>query len=210
MLERRRILGGTIRYIGIRLGFILEILKYGIHFTFGAGKNHFVVCIDAFHAQRADDFIAAFHFFDRPAQHLRCFFRVHHHRVHQMRNTFIGRQLQTFGIDHQKLDVVGLRFKKDAANHGVERDALAGTGGPGDEQMRHFSQIGNDRRADKIDTQRDGQAQGRCGKRVVVQDILQKNRFSFEVGDFNADDGFAGNRRQNADAGRHQRQGQVV
>jgi len=73
--------------------------------------------------------------------------------------------------------------------------------------VRHFSQIGNNRRTDEINAQRNGQAQGRFGKCIVV---LQENRFSFEIGDFNADDGLAGDRRQNPDAGRHQRQGQII
>jgi len=90
VLKWRRVFNGFFRRVTARSGFRFELSKHCRHLALGSGDQHFIVGIDALHAERANDFIAAFHLLDGPAQHLRSFFRVNHHRVHQVRNAFVG------------------------------------------------------------------------------------------------------------------------
>ena len=58
-----------------------------------------------------------------------------------MRYALICREFQPLRVYHKKLDIIGHRLEKYAADHRIEGDTFAGTGSPGDEEMRHFGKV---------------------------------------------------------------------
>ena len=169
-----------------------------------------VVGFDSLYTQLTDDFIPPFHFFHGPPQDLGGFFGIDHDRVQEMRDAFIGGKLQPLRVDHQKFDLIGRSLEQDAADHGVETDALSGSRGSGDQQVRHADQIGDHRTAYDVLPQSDGKFQRRLQETFVVQDVQQVHRFTGKVGDFDADGSFSRDRGNDPDAGRPERQRQVV
>ncbi len=127
-----------------------------------------------------------------------------------MRDPFIGREFQPLGIDHEELDILGRGFEQDAADHGIEGNALPRSGGPGDEEMGHAGQVRDHGVADDILAQGDGKDEAGFAERLAVQDLPEIDGFPVAVGDFNADGGLAGDRGHDPDAGRFQGQGEVI
>jgi len=66
-----------------------------------------------------------------------------HHRVYELRNTFVALQFDALRVDEQKADVVGGIPEEKAAEQSVDADPLSRSGGPGDEEVRHPGQVGH-------------------------------------------------------------------
>ena len=130
--------------------------------------------------------------------------------MEEVRNPLVAGQFEPLGIDHEELDLIRRRLEEDAADHGVERDALPRTGRSGDQEMGHADQIGDDGSADDVFPEGDGQPAGRFPECGVVEDVPQTDRFPFLVGDLDADGPLARDGGDDPDARRPQRERQVV
>ena len=72
-------------------------------------------------------------------------------------------ELQPLGVDEDELDLGRRGLVEDAGDQGVEADALAGAGRPGDEEMGHQGQVGHgDLVVDRL-AQGEGQLGGDSG-----------------------------------------------
>jgi hypothetical protein len=145
--------------------------------------------------------VAPLHFGDGPAQGVTGLFHVGNDGCQQMRDAFVHRQLQHFGVDHDHPDLFRGGFIEQAEDHGVDGDRFPRTGGACDQRVRHFAEIGDQRSAG--DVLAHGQRQQRFGfaESGRSQALPQTDHFPFAVGDFQADDRFAGDYFNDADAG---------
>ena len=129
-----------------------------------------------------------------------------------MRDAVVVDQLDPLGVDHDEVHGIRRIVHQQAADDGVEADALAAAGGAGDEQVGHLGQVGHYGLAARALAQRDGQLG--LGQHLLEGGALdhaaQADRAEGGVGHLDADHGLAGHRRLDPDAGRGQRQRQVV
>ena len=107
--------------------------------------------------------------------------------MEEVGDPLVAGQFEPLGIDHEEFDLVRRRLEEDAADHGVEGDALPRAGRPGDQEMGHADQIGDDRGADDVFPEGDGEPAGRFAEGGVVEDVAQADRFPLLIGDLDAD-----------------------
>ena len=72
-----------------------------------------------------------------------------------MRQVRIGLELDHFGVDHDELQFLRCEPEEHAGDQAVDADAFATAGRSGDEQVRHLRQIGDDRFAVHIFSERE-------------------------------------------------------
>ena len=77
--------------------------------------------------------------------------------VKQMRNAFVHAEFHALRIDQDHADIVGRGFIENRHHERVDHDALAGTGGAGDQQVRHGFERGHFDAAVDILAERDRQ-----------------------------------------------------
>ena len=128
----------------------------------------------------------------------------------QVRNAFIGRQFHHLRVDQDHPDLFRRGPGQQRHQHGVDEAGLTGSGGAGDQQVRHLGQVGRDEVALDVLAEADHQrvvvtAGGRRGEHVG-----QPHHFAVGVGHLDADGGLAGDRGQHADALGGHRVGDVL
>ncbi len=127
-----------------------------------------------------------------------------------MGDSLIAGEFQSFRVDHDEFDLVGRRLEQDAADHGVQGDALSGAGRAGDQQVRHSDQFGDQRRPHDVFAQRDRKTVGGFPKGRVIEDVPQADRFPLLIGDLNADCPSSRDRGDDPNARGAQRERQIV
>ena len=127
-----------------------------------------------------------------------------------MRDAVINAKLDDFWIDHQKTDLVRRRIKEQGNNDGIDAHRFSGAGRAGDQQVRHFSDVGNRDIARDIASECNRQLAFRLGKFARVKDFTDGNRAHDLIGHLDADGGLIGNRRFDAHARRGEVEGDVV
>ena len=63
-----------------------------------------------------------------------------------MRDGGVDPHFDAFGIDHQKTNLFGGRIEENGGDNGVDCHTLPGSGGAGDEEVRHALEVGEDGR----------------------------------------------------------------
>ena len=101
--------------------------------------------------------VAALHLLDGPQQGPARHFRFNDHRMQQMGNVLIDRQLDPLGIDHEQPHLIRGCLEKDGGDNGIDGHPLPGPGGAGNEEMGHAGYIGNNRMADNVEAESQGQ-----------------------------------------------------
>ena len=71
----------------------------------------------------------------------RRFFRVGDHRYHQVWDTVINTQFHNLRINHNQLDLFGVRLVEDAHDDRVDTYGFTGTRRTGNQKMRHLGNI---------------------------------------------------------------------
>ncbi len=140
-----------------------------------------VVARQITHAQRRHQLITALHFIDAPAQRIGGVFHVGDHFRQQMRDTFVHRQLKHFRVDHDETNVFRLRLIEHAEDHGVHADRFTRTSGTGNQQMRHFRQIGHHRIAGDIFAQHHGKRRWVLAEFRTIEHFAQVYGLAFFV-----------------------------
>ena len=116
-----------------------------------------------------------------------------------MRDAVVNAEFQHLRVDHDHPAFFGRQLIQQGQDHGVDRDGLTGTRGTGDQQVRHFREVGDNRLAADVFAQRKGQLHVAVAEIASRDDFAQHNLFAVLVREFDADDSAARNGR---DAGR--------
>ena len=108
-----------------------------------------------------------------------------------MRNAFVVAQFQPLGIDQNQPNLLRRRLVQDGHDHRVDGDALARARGPGDQQMRHASQVGRDDAAIDVLAHRHGELRLRSHELLRLDVLPQENDLALPVRHLNANRAFA-------------------
>ena len=127
-----------------------------------------------------------------------------------MGNAIVGLKLQHLWVDQQQLDFTGLGGKEDTEQHRIQADALAGPGSAGHQEMRHCLEICRNRCTEDVLPQSHCQSGSSPTKRVAHDDFAQRDGFSRTIRHFDPHHRFSGQRRNNSQADRFQRQCEVI
>jgi hypothetical protein len=131
-------------------------------------------------------------------------------RRDEVGDAVIAGEFHHLRVDHEELDLVRRGIEENAADHGVDHDALARSGGPGDENVGHLGQVARLGMAEDVLAESDGQL-GFAGAELLGEhDVLEMNQLSPVVGDFDADHGFSGDGTDDPHGDGAHGQGQVV
>ena len=85
-----------------------------------------------------EDAIAPLHFIDDVAQGKEDFFRFGHHIGGEVGQLSVVLHLDNLGIDHDEAELFWRELVKNAGDDGVDANALAASGGAGNEEMGHL------------------------------------------------------------------------
>ena len=127
-----------------------------------------------------------------------------------MRNVGIQPEFEPFRIDHDEFNFIRLRLKQDRHHERVHADRFTRTGRTGDQQMRHFGEIGNVFRPINCLAESKRQQRSRLGRKLRRLDHLaKKDRLAFLIRNLDSDVSFA---RDSVDADRRsfERETQIV
>ena len=127
-----------------------------------------------------------------------------------MRYLAVINQLDHLGVDHDHADLVGASSHEHAQDDRIEADRFAGARSPGDEQMRHFRQVVNERPAFGIFAKEQWELGLGHFLANRLDHLFQADRCSIFVGYLNADRILARNRRDDAHTGNLQIERQIV
>ncbi|MNS81909.1 hypothetical protein D3C72_1156360 [compost metagenome] len=152
----------------------------------------FVVTCQVTHAERRHQLVATLHLGDAPTQGIGGVFHVGNHVRQQVWNTFIDRQLQHFRINHDKAHFFRRGLIQNAQDHGIDPNRFTGAGGPRHQQVWHFRQVGHHRLAGDVFTQNDRQRRWIIAECRAIQHFSEIDRLTFNVRQFQADIGLAG------------------
>ena len=127
-----------------------------------------------------------------------------------MRDARIGGKFHTLGIDHNQAYLFGRGAHDQRGQHRVDEAGLTGTGGTSHQQMRHLGQIGSHEVAFDIFADAGNHRVRIVHGLIGTQHVAQMHDLTILVRDFDADGGFAGNRRKDAHIGAGHRIGDVA
>ena len=125
--------------------------------TSGGFGNFLVETGKVAHAHKAHQAVAFFHFVDAPVQCVCGQLHIGHDGGEQVRNAFVNAQLQHFRVNHNHAHVFRRCFEEHGQNHGVHAYGFTRTCRTGNQQMRRFGQVGNNRLAGDVLSERKGQ-----------------------------------------------------
>src|ERR1019366_1422137 len=95
------------------------------------------------------------------------------------------------GVHHDEADFVRRGLIKDGHDHGVDHDALARTGGAGDQKMGHGFERGYANPAVDVLAERDGEVGVRALELIGFQQLAQGDQLAPGIGHLNAYGGLA-------------------
>ncbi len=124
-------------HVGKRLVlFLVDIFKERERLRFLEGL---VVLVDIADAALGQEFEAALHFAGGVAKHVGSDFGIGDHGREEVRDVFVEAELEALWVDEDEFELFGSGFEEQADEERIEKDALAGAGGTGDEQVGHLS-----------------------------------------------------------------------
>ena len=127
-----------------------------------------------------------------------------------MRNAFVDAHLEHLRIDEDEPHVARLGLVEQAQDHRVDAHRLAGAGGAGNQAVRHLLQVGDDRVADDVLAQANGELRARIGIDLRAQHFRKADGLPLGVRQFERHRRLAGNGLDDADAHQAQRSRQIL
>src|ERR1035437_3840065 len=151
-------------------------------------------------ADAGEDLVALLHLVDHPAQGENNLLRVGDDRDDQVRQRVVLLQLDHLRVNHDEAELVGGEAVEQGTDDGVDADGFAGTGAAGDEQVRHFREVGDNGVAVNVFAQRQRDTGFDVAPFVGLEEVAHNHRSLDRVGHFNAYGALAGNGGQDVEA----------
>ena len=167
-----------------------------------ARAHRLVEVVDVTEAEVGEVVVAHVHLAHDPCQRLGGLLGAGDDRRDQVRDAFVGVQLDPLGVDHDHPHLVGRGAHQQRRDHRVDEAGLAGAGGAGDQQVRHLRQVGDHEAALDVLAEPDHQRVVVGAGRAGPEHVAERHDLLVQVGDLDADGGLAGDRRQDPDVGR--------
>ena len=193
-----------------------DLFLFGGQRQFGFGRRDwfvlgtFVEGLDVAHADLGEDLVALFHFVDDPAQGEDNLLGVVDDGHDQVRQGVVLLQLDDLGVDHDEAQLIGRKLVKQRSDDGIDADRFAGAGAAGDEQVRHFREVSDDRMAIDILAQRERDAGLGFAPFFGFEEVAHDDFGLDGIRHLDTDGTFAGHGREDVDAFGLQRGGDVV
>ncbi len=115
-----------------------------------------------------------------------------------MRQGIIDLHFHDLGIDHDKAEVLGAGMIKQGCNDSIDTHGFPGAGRPGDQQVGHFREVGDQRLAGNILSEGDRNFRLVVDPVLRLEDIADKDRLRILVGHLHTDAALSGNGGQDA------------
>ena len=154
--------------------------------------------------------VATFHLAHGPSQGVGGLLRIGHRLGEQMRQAGVLTHFDLLGVDQDHAHLIGSRSHEQRRDDAVDTARLASAGGTGDEEVRRGGEVQEHRTTG--DVLSDGhvewmRGQFRFGR---THQVAERHQLAGAVGHLDADQGFAGNRREDTHVGGGHRVGDVL
>ena len=173
------------------------------------GMDQSVVLADVPDVEPAEYSVTGLHFFNGVKQDGLGFSGVLDHRAHQVRDAFVGAELDPLGVDQNELDLIRRSLVEKTGDQAVESDAFTGSRRTRDQEMGHIGQVGDV----DFSVNRFAQGIGELGLGFEefrrLDDVTDANGFPVVVGDLDSKGGLAGDA-ADADGNRRESQGDLL
>ncbi len=157
----------------------------------GRGQHLVVVTLEVAHPDRGHQLVATLHLADAPAQGVGGILHVGDHLGQQMGDTFVDREFQHLGVDHDEAQIVRRRLVEHGDDHGVDPHRLARASGTGHQQVGHLGQVHHHGFPRDVLPQPHGQRIVAAREGLAVQGLTQVDGLAHPVGQLDADKGLA-------------------
>ena len=161
--------------------------------------NFRIVAFHIAHVEFRKFVITVCHLRNRPVQSSGSLFRVCDNRDKKVRNAVINRKLNDLRVDHDQFDVFRFCLINNTHNQRVDADRFTGTGRTGDQKMRHFRDICDDRLTGDVFSDSKGQIRRKVLKLRCFKKITQHHGRVRLIWNLDSDCGFSRDRCLNAD-----------
>ena len=152
-----------------------------------------VELLDVSHAGLRQLLVALLHLLDGPAQGVDGLLGIDDDRRHQMGDVFVHPELDALRVDHDQAHLVRRRAEQDARQHRVDRDRLARSRRPGDQQVGHRREVGHVRLAVNRLAERERQLRCRALVHLRLQQLAERDLLACVIRNLDADGRFPGN-----------------
>ena len=125
--------------------------------------------------------IALLHLLDRPLQRADCFARLCNNGGQEVWDVVVHAQFEHLRVDHDQFALVRAVAIQQRQDHAVETHRLARAGGAGDEQVRHWREIGDNRVARYILSQDQRQGHVLILERLTSDQLRQADRLALRI-----------------------------
>ena len=146
-----------------------------------------------------EDGVAALHLADEPLEGLNGLLRLGDDGVDEVREVAIDGELDDLGVDEDEFEFVGAEAVDQRENEIADTDGFAGAGGAGDEGVGGAGKVEDDVAAGDIYAEDEGEFAGGIAPGVGFEGGAEGEWGGVAVGDFDADETFAGDGRLDAD-----------
>ncbi|EXI75159.1 MAG: hypothetical protein AW07_01394 [Candidatus Accumulibacter sp. SK-11] len=165
---------------------------------------------DVAHPHRRHQLVALVHLADAPVERVGSLLHVNHDWRQQVRDALVDRQFEHLRVDQNQPYLVGLRLVEQRQDHRVDAHRLARAGRSGDQQVRHFRQIDDQRLAADVLAERHRQRRVHVAVFLAGDDLQQADRLPLRVREFERHRRLAGYRLDHAHRDQGQRARQVL
>ena len=163
------------------------------------GSDLFIIPLHITHMQVRKGLISSGHLGNSPIQGSGRLLWIRYHRNHQMRDPIVDTQFYDLGVDHDQLYLFRRSLIQNTHDQSVDADRFSGTGGTGDQYMRHFGDVCHHNFTADVLSDGKGYLRNTVLKFGRFQQIPEHNRGIFLIGNFYTHGCFSGNRSFNPD-----------
>ena len=129
--------------------------------------------------------VTVFHLLYRPVQCTSCLFRVSDNRNQQVGNVLIHSKFYNFRVNQNQPHLFRCRMKQNTHDDGIGADRFTRTCCTGDNQMRHFCNVANNRISGDVLSNCKRQLTFCSLERIGFENISQFYHIFFPIRDFN-------------------------
>ena len=158
----------------------------------------------------SQQFVTFLHLVDRPCQNRFGFAHVDNDWVHQVRKPGVAAQFDHLRVDHQHPHFIRSPSHQDGRDDRVQANAFAGTGSPGDEQVRQACKIHSEGFTRYVFSEKQWYFLLANLRPALFDNFSHPNNLPMFVGHFDTNAIFTRNRSHNSNAGHSKGNGEIV